>query len=79
MPPVGFQPTIAAGERPQIYALDRAATGTGIFISLKQNKTMVYLCEKYSYRKDVVVSNKYSDFVSLRIKMKVIYLTVFPD
>jgi hypothetical protein len=26
--PVGFEPTIAAGERPQTYALDRAATGT---------------------------------------------------
>ena len=31
MPPVGFEPTIAAGERPKTYyALDRAATGTGI-------------------------------------------------
>ena len=29
MPPVGFGPTISAGERPQTYALDRAATGTG--------------------------------------------------
>ena len=28
MPPVGFEPTISAGERPQTYALDRAATGT---------------------------------------------------
>jgi hypothetical protein len=25
MPPVEFEPTISAGERPQIYALDRAA------------------------------------------------------
>ena len=31
MPPVGFEPTIPAGERPQTYALDRAATGTGLF------------------------------------------------
>jgi hypothetical protein len=30
MPSVGFEPTIAAGERPQTYALDRVATGTGI-------------------------------------------------
>ena len=30
MPPVGFEPTISAGERPQAYALDRAATGTGV-------------------------------------------------
>ena len=29
MPPVGFEATISAGERPQTYALDRAATGTG--------------------------------------------------
>ena len=29
MPPVGFEPTISAGEQPQTYALDRAATGTG--------------------------------------------------
>ena len=28
MPPVGFEPTISAVERPQTYALDRAATGT---------------------------------------------------
>ena len=30
MPRVGFEPTISAGERPKTYALDRAATGTGI-------------------------------------------------
>jgi len=29
MPAVGFEPTISAGERPQTYVLDRAATGTG--------------------------------------------------
>ena len=29
MPTVGFEPTISAGERPQTYALERAATGTG--------------------------------------------------
>jgi hypothetical protein len=31
MPPVGFRPTISAGELPQTYALDRAATGTGSY------------------------------------------------
>jgi hypothetical protein len=36
MPPPGFEPTISAGERPQTYTLDRAATATGI-----------YLCRKY--------------------------------
>jgi len=29
MLPVEFAPTSSAGELPQIYALDRAATGTG--------------------------------------------------
>ena len=29
MSPAGFEPTILAGERPQTYALDRAATETG--------------------------------------------------
>jgi hypothetical protein len=29
MPSVGFEPPISAGERPQIYALDRATAGTG--------------------------------------------------
>ena len=29
MPPVGFETTISAVERPQTYALDRATTGTG--------------------------------------------------
>jgi hypothetical protein len=29
MLPLGFEPTISAGERPQSHALDRAATGTG--------------------------------------------------
>jgi len=31
MPPVGFESTISAGERPQTYALDGVATGTGYF------------------------------------------------
>jgi hypothetical protein len=30
MPTVGFETTIAAGERLKTYALDRAATGTGV-------------------------------------------------
>ena len=41
MPPVGFEPTISAGERPQTYALDRAATGTGtgsIYVTVTQQR-----------------------------------------
>ena len=33
MPPVGFEPTISAGERPRTYALHRAATGAGEWIN----------------------------------------------
>ena len=34
-PPAGFEPTFSAGERPQTYALDRAATEIGnIYINL---------------------------------------------
>jgi hypothetical protein len=29
MPPAGFEPTIAASERPPIHAIDGAATGIG--------------------------------------------------
>jgi len=35
MLPVGFEPTISAGERPQTYALDRAATGTGTVLHVQ--------------------------------------------
>ena len=34
MPPVGFETTISAGERPQNYALDGVATGTGCITTL---------------------------------------------
>ena len=37
MPPVGFEPTISAGERPKTYALDRAATGTGEWMIVPVN------------------------------------------
>jgi len=40
MPPVGFDPTDLAGERLQTYALDRAATGTGI----RNNKLPKLFC-----------------------------------
>ena len=35
MLPVGFEPTISAGERPKTYALERAATGTGTFYEMR--------------------------------------------
>ena len=41
MTPVGFEPTISAGERPQTYALDRAATGTGVVAVILDKKRHV--------------------------------------
>ena len=35
MPQAGFEPKVSAGERPQTYALDRAATETGNIITAK--------------------------------------------
>ena len=44
MPPVGFEPTISAGERPQTHALDQTATGTGVLgISSAVQMTMYCL------------------------------------
>jgi len=34
MHPVGFEPTISAGERQQTYALDRAVAGTGNYTNI---------------------------------------------
>ena len=44
MPPVGFETIISAGERPQTYALDRAATGTdGIYSSLSKTSSEIQI------------------------------------
>jgi hypothetical protein len=47
MPPVGFKPTISAGERPQTYALDRAVTATGSGTPNRLNYSVIshYGCE----------------------------------
>ena len=47
MPPVGFEPTISAGERSQTYDLDRMTTGTGA--AGIRDKYVTYVC-KFLYR-----------------------------
>ena len=45
MPTVGFEPTTPAGERPQTYVLDHAATGIGMLsyeYSFWQNNWLEY-------------------------------------
>ena len=44
MQAVGFEPTIPASERPQIYALDRAATGTGVHFVYFLNMSEISTC-----------------------------------
>ena len=56
MPPVGFEPTISAGERPQTYALEHAATGTGgmVFSSTKYDCTFTHFSfQTYTLRDKV--------------------------
>ena len=50
MPHVGFEPTISAGERPQTYALDRAATGTGHI--LVRNFIYLHSIDPYKGKKE---------------------------
>jgi hypothetical protein len=54
MPPVGFKPTISAGERPQTYAFDRAATGTGTWVLLINVITIDLSCLYLNLRNNAV-------------------------
>ena len=49
MPPVGFELTITAGERPQTYALDRAVTGTGKY-TIQIHETVVAMIASLDLR-----------------------------
>jgi len=46
MPPVGFESTISAGERPQTYALDRAAERTGDYYVCMWLLSTNVICER---------------------------------
>ena len=60
MPPVGFEPTISAGERPQTYALDYAATDTGNYVVKKVygkgRITMLAYGIKNMYKRSRIIS-----------------------
>ena len=43
MSPVGFEPTISAGEQAQTYDLDRGATGTGAYVYYNVESTTIKL------------------------------------
>ena len=62
MPPVGFEPTISAGERPQTYALDRAATGTGGIVVLLSLYHGMALQTRYK-----IMYNLHRQYLAVRI------------
>jgi len=64
MPPVGFETTISAGERPQTYALDRAATGTGYHIQ--------YRCIYCRLRKSAPASKIICAYIKFRFQSKLL-------
>ena len=49
MPPLGIEPTMSAGKRPQICALDRATTGTGKFPGYVEPKYSLHLQDPLYY------------------------------
>jgi hypothetical protein len=54
---MGFEPTISAGKRPQTYALNRSATGTGTstIVSLLSYKLRVlYAAKKHARNENSV-------------------------
>ena len=72
MAPVRFEPTISAGERPQTYALDRAATGTGITYSLEW-----LICPVVSGKSDSFISKEvFLDYVTLEVQKKLFEMFV---
>jgi len=59
MPSVGFEPTLSTGERPQICALDRAATGTGtIFFTTNYSLLINLTLIRCSYQQRSKVNQK---------------------
>ena len=81
MPPVGFELTISAGERPQTYALDRAATGTGILRRLT-DKIFVSMDLSFSiclpaYRIDFTILILYGELFEKCMLLTVCFRTCF--
>jgi len=53
MPPVGFEPTISAGERPQTYALDRAAIGCRYHYLVETFSSEIFYVNHSSLRRNM--------------------------
>jgi len=67
MPPVGLEPTISAGERPQAYALDRAATGSG---KSCKRKNIFWVIPCSQNHKGALQSTQHSPFNNNRLTLR---------
>ena len=56
MPPVGFEPTISVGERPQNYVLDRVATGTGIAVTNVSKPVVITKITVFGFMSEAILS-----------------------
>jgi hypothetical protein len=77
MPPVGFEPTISAGERPQIYALECTVIGTGflnvtLHITTLQSKCLRIIA---NYPRCTPISLLHTTFNVLPIHEQIHYIT----
>ena len=82
MSPVGFEPTILAGQRPQTYTLDRAATGieglTFVFkfpMAMRKNFFEVYRQFEHAPSKMLASPGLMHQATSLMFKKVVIICT----
>jgi hypothetical protein len=70
-PPVGFEPTVSAGERPQTNALDCAATETGISIYIhylfRHPASEELLWMHFGAYTSVILGVIYDNLVSIRV------------
>ena len=64
MPPVGFEPTISAGERPKTYALDSVALRT---LHVKISTANLRLIDNLIVSPDTSTMASYADWLDYRI------------
>jgi len=60
MPPVGFELTISAGERPHTYTLDRAVTGTGGLVNYTAKLMLIMISEGFESKRCTTETMKLS-------------------
>jgi len=82
MPPVGFEPTISAGERPQTHALDRAATGTGnqlleYYINWNASYMCIYIYMNASFASSLITLQRTRVIKEELIELYIVYWSYF--